>query len=296
MSKKGNREFWQSVKSNSRAFTHYYNQLVEIALATFKWNNLPSTIDERFLELSLLTYGQAVFFKDEEMGYLALHSANTGPFDVYRIPKNRRAYAVNGYTNTLTNENSVLIYNNMLHTNTLPDLEWYAERLAQYDGTIDTNIKAQKTPILIECDNDELLTMKNLYLQYAGDTPVIFGKKKSKLNSGFNVLRTDAPFTASNVQEIKNQIWNEALTFLGISNVNVVKKERLVSDEVRRNLGGTYANRSTRLTAREQACRMINEMFGLDVSCEFRDDINILNEDLFNPPEIVVDEEVSTNE
>lgn len=55
--------------------------------------------------------------------------------------------------------------------------------------------------------------------------------------------------------ETKTQIWNEAMTYLGISNVSMIKKERMVTDEVSRNMGSTVASRYTRLEMRKQACK-----------------------------------------
>ena len=76
---------------------------------------------------------------------------------------------------------------------------------------------------------------------------------------------------------MKTRIWNEALTYLGISNVNTVKKERLISDEVVRNSGGTIASRYSRLESRRQACEQINKMFGLDIWCDYREDYQSLD-------------------
>ena len=71
---------------------------------------------------------------------------------------------------------------------------------------------------------------------------------------------------------LKTQLWNECLTYLGISNLNIQKKERLVSDEVTRNQGGTIASRYSRLNARRQACAKINNMFGLNIEVNYRED------------------------
>lgn len=64
------------------------------------------------------------------------------------------------------------------------------------------------------------------------------------------------------------------LTCLGISNVSITKKERLISDEVERHMGGVVASRYSRLNAREQACDKINKMFGLNLSVEFQENIS----------------------
>ena len=263
-------EFWMSAISNDRAFMKYYRQLTELAVSTFEWHNLPATIDPRFLELSLYACGQCVFFRDEEIGELALRCTAGAPLDVYNVPITRHAYAPNGYRRELNNTDSVLIYNNYLRTNSMLVVEDYARQLWDIDRVIQVNLKAQKTPVLILCDQDQRLTMQNLYKQYDGNIPFIFGNKK--LNpQDFTVLKTDAPFVAPSLYDIKSKIWNEALTFLGISNVTYQKKERLNVDEVNRMVGGAVANRYSRLEARRIACKKINQMFGLDVWVDFRD-------------------------
>lgn len=274
-------KFWQSARRNNATYLQYYMHLAELAMSMFEWKNLPETVDARFLELTLFEDGQIVFFKDEELGYLCLQCAVNGGFNVYRIPTNRRAYAVNGYQKNLTENDSVIIYNNFLRTNSMLDVRNFAERLYNIDRAIDVNINAQKTPILIKCDEQQRLTMLNTYQQYDGNQPVIFGDKALNTNA-FQVLNTGAPLVADKLYTLKTQLWNECLTYLGISNINVQKKERLITDEVTRNQGGTIASRYARLEARRQACDQINRMFGLNVSCDYREDYRNITLDLEN--------------
>lgn len=277
--RKKDRQFWESAIMNNSTFRQYYNRLVELSVSMFEWKNLPDSVDPRFLELTLFTDGQAVFFEDEVMGYLALQNAMGGGFDVYRIPTNRRAYAVNGYQKQLDESDSVIIYNNYLHTNSMLDAQMFAKRLYNLDRAIDVNANAQKTPILLLCDDSERLTLENMYMQYDGNKPVIKGVKGLNPNA-FTVLKTDAPYVADKLYQLKTQIWNEALTYLGISNINIQKKERLITDEVTRNQGGTIASRYSRLQSRREACKKINDMFGLDIWCDYREDFQqIDNED-----------------
>lgn len=278
MSRRKDRQFWESAIMNNSTFRQYYNRLVELSISMFEWKNLPDSVDPRFLELTLFTDGQAVFFEDEVMGFLALQNAMGGGFDVYRIPTNRRAYAVNGYQKQLNENDSVIIYNNYLHTNSMLDVQMFAKRLYNLDRAIDVNANAQKTPILLLCDDSERLTLENMYMQYDGNKPVIKGVKGLNPNA-FTVLKTDAPYVADKLYQLKTQIWNEALTYLGISNMNITKKERLISDEVTRNQGGTIASRYSRLQARREACKKINDMFGLDVWCDYREDFQEIDND-----------------
>ena len=272
-------KFWQSARRNNATYLQYYMHLAELAMSMFEWKNLPDTVDARFLELTLFEDGQIVFFKDEELGYLCLQCAVNGGFNVYRIPTNRRAYAVNGYQKNLTENDSVIIYNNFLRTNSMLDVRNFAERLYNIDRAIDVNINAQKTPILIKCDEQQRLTMLNTYQQYDGNQPVIFGDKALNTNA-FQVLNTGAPLVADKLYVLKTQLWNECLTYLGISNINVQKKERLITDEVTRNQGGTIASRYARLEARRQACDQINRMFGLNVECNYREDYSDITLDV----------------
>jgi hypothetical protein len=245
----------------------------------FEWKNLPATIDQRFLEMCLFSDGMCVFFEDDVLGYLCLQCMIGGKLNVYRIPMQRRAYATNGYNKELDGTNSVIIFNNYLHTNSMLDVEMYSKRLYDLDRAIDVNAKAQKTPVLIQCDESQRMTMKNLYKQYEGNEPFIFGSKGLDAN-GLKVLQTGAPYVADKLYELKSQIWNEALTYLGISNTNVTKKERMISDEVIRNMGGTIASRYSRLESRRQAVEQINKMFGLNIEVNYRADYREADDEL----------------
>ena len=288
------REFEESAYKNNKLYLYYFNRLKELAISMFEWKNLPSTVDPRFLELTLFNDGQCLFFKDEVMGYLTLQCTIGGQFNVYRVPTNRRAYATNGYQNNLDETNSVIIYNNMLRENTIEVVDMFAKRLYDLDSIIDVNANAQKTPVLITCDETQRLTLQNIYMQYTGNQPVIYGNKNLDVN-GIKVLKTDAPYIGQMIYELKINVWNEALSYLGISTVNNVKRERLITDEVQRNLGGTYASRYSRMNMRKEACKNINEMFGLNIDVDYRQDYSELVEKADNS-ENNEEREVENNE
>ena len=274
--RKGRKAQTEAFLQNQRTYLQYVNRLTELSISMFDWKNLPETIDARFLELALFNDGMAVFFKDEVMGYLGLQVMIGGTLDVYRIPITRTAFAQNGYQMKLDQSNSVIIFNNMLHTNSILDVQEMSKRLYEIQRTIDVNVIQQKTPKIITCTENQRLVMKNLYAQYMGNEPFIFGDKNLDL-SGIKTFDTTSPYVADKLYDLKTQYWNEALTYLGISNVNTVKKERMITDEVQRNLGGTIASRYSRLFMRQQACEQINKMFGLNISVDYREDMQVLD-------------------
>lgn len=271
--------FDESARKNNIENNQYFKRLAELSMTMFDWQNLPDTIDPRFLELTLFFDGQAVFFKDEELGFLCLQCLTSGNFDVYRIPLQRRAIAVNGYNRDLDQNDSVIIYNNYLHCNSVTDCVMFADKLYNLDRIIQVNANAQKTPVLVRATEKQRLTLLNVYQKWDGNAPVIFGDKSLDPNS-LEVLSTGAPYVADKLYNLKVSIWNEALTYLGISNTNMEKRERLVSDEVIRSMGAVIASRYSRLESRRQAAKQINEMFDLDIQVDYREDYREASKDM----------------
>lgn len=265
--------FDESMILNNLTYSQYLNRLTELAISMFEWKNLPDTVDARYLELHLFESGCMVYFKDEVIGDLCLDCIVNGRLDVYGNPLLRRAYSgYNNYQKLLKYNNSVIIWNNYLHSNSILDVEMFARRLYNIDRIIDVNANAQKTPVLLQGTEKQRLTLLNLYKEYDGNAPFIFGDKNLDINA-LKSLSTDAPYVCDKLYQLKTQIWNEALTYLGISNINIQKKERLISDEVARNQGGTIASRYSRLESRRQAVEKINDMFGTNIEVNYRKDI-----------------------
>ena len=249
----------------------FLNRLTEYALNVFEWVNLPEGVDARFIEKKLFETGRICFFKDKFLGFLCLPVNESGLQNVYGEFNRKNIYADNGFTRYRTLENSVVIYNNYLRTPTFTTINLYAIRLSRVQAIIDQNLNAQKTPILIVSPENQRLTMKQVYEQYEGDAPVIYGDSELAIDS-IRVLKTDAPYVVDKLTLYKHELWNEVMTFLGINNANQDKKERLVESEVGANDEQIEQARYNMLDARRDACKKINEMFNLEIDCKFRND------------------------
>lgn len=262
---------------NVATYDDIFSQLKEIALNVYRWENVPDSIDIRFLELCLFNRGYAIYFNDEILGNLALNCTIGGALNVYNIPINRTAYASNGYKRFLTASDSVIIYNNYMHRATYPTIDMYAKRLTQIKRAIDVNITQQKVPKIIQCDRQRQLTFQNMYEQVDNNEPVLILDENVDLKS-VGVLDNTAPYVADKLNLLYKDLWNQALTFLGIENSNADKKERLVSDEVGSNYGNVEAQRNVMLNSRKQAVKEINNMFGTEIAVSFNSDlITMLN-------------------
>lgn len=264
--------FGESATVNNLTYMQYLNRLTELSVSMFEWKNLPPTVDARYLELHLFETGSMVYFDDDVIGNLCLDCLPSGRLDVYGNPVLRRAYSgYNNYQKLLKESNSVIIWNNYLHTNSILEVKMFARRLYNLDRIIDVNANAQKTPVLIQGTEQQRLTLNNLYKEFDGNSPFIFGDKNLDLNS-LKCLQTGAPYVCDKLYNLKQMYWNEALTYLGINNTGAQKRERMLSIESSQAQGGTISSRYSRLQSRREAVEKINAMFGTNIEVNYRED------------------------
>lgn len=263
--------FRDSLDLNMTTYTMFYNRLMDLAVSRFEYTDLPETVSERYMERLLFYRGRAVIFRDPVIGDVCLALAELSQFDVYGNPLRYVAHGYNGYTSgDLDQTNSALIYNNRTRTPTDYIVRLFARRLYDIERAIDVNIRAQKTPVLIRCSEDQRLTMLNMYEKYDGNQPFIFGS--DDLNDfKFEVLSTEAPFVAPSLFDLKAKIWNEALVSLGYAPTNLEKKERVNTLETDQAVSGVIASRYSALESRREAWEQYNKIYDLNVQVDFRD-------------------------
>lgn len=260
---------------NSEVFWYNFNRLKLKAISMFEWINLPKEIDERYLELMLCQNGYVCFFKDQLVPnvdtYFALQCTLGGRFNVYNIPTVYQIYTASGYNARRTAKDSVIIYNNLLHSPTVPLLMYHAYNIANVERTIEINLNQLKRPYIFLVPENQRFTFTKLVNDIKNNQDVIIGNKDLNLDN-LNPINTITPNNTLDLYTLKKRYYNEALTDIGINNLNVDKKERLVSDEVSSNDEDVLINRNSMLYARKMACKQINDMFGLDIDVKFRNE------------------------
>ena len=255
---------------NDRTFTDYYYRLMLIARSVFKWSNLPNYIDEKWIERYLFTEGRCIFFNDKIKGLMIAKCTDSGELNTYDEPTLLTPFGTNYDGKALVNgKECILIRNNDSCIPTAPTIQLFALRLAEISRTIDININNQKTPVMILCSEKQKQSMKHLFNHVTGNEPVIYGDKNLDIDS-VKALKMDAPIVFDKLQIQKHTIWNECMTFLGINNANMDKRERLVDDEVQANNEQIEASVNVMLKSRENACKQINELFGTNIKVELR--------------------------
>ena len=256
---------------NDWTFTDYYYRLMLIARSRFKWNNLPNFINEKWIERFLFNYGSCLFYEDKTKGFMvakATPSNALNPYDEYTM---FTPFGTNYMGEPLENyEECILIQNNDVLLPTSKTVQLYAYRLAEITRTIDVNVSAQKTPVVVLCNDKQKLTFKKVFQNVSDNEIAVFGDKNLDIDA-IKALRIDAPVVFDKLEIEKHNIWNECMTFLGFNNANQDKRERLVADEVSSNNEQVGASANVMLKSRQYACERINELFGLNISVELRE-------------------------
>ena len=249
----------------------YIRILTEWATTRFKWIGLPDTIDPRFLEQELFYKSMILFYYDDDFGrYLAVRGTAVGPINMYDNPTKFRTIGVSGYRGVdLTPDNCVPIWGSYSRIPARDIVLVYARRLAQLDVSLEANTRALRNNRVVTCDESERLTYTNLLRQADEGVPTIFGTRSLNLD---NLQVLDLSVKPENLDSLrleKNQVWNETMTLLGITNGNQDKKERLVAAEATASSGQVLAARNSAMKPRQEACDQINRIYGLDISVEW---------------------------
>lgn len=284
MSKKSNYrnnyKFQDSLFVNDLTYIDYLERFKKVALSMFEWVNLPKSMNAMWLEKCLYYNGMASLLKDRNYGFINTNCCSNGYINIYGLPTSLNCYSFEYQTtrklytglkdNTsearreyLENSECILVMNNVEMQPTAGSMELFALRLYEAERTADVNIKSQKFPVLIAVDEKQRVFMENLYNQYNGNQPFLMGDKNQLNENSLKCINTGAPFVADKIMDYKKEIWNEALTFLGVNNIMVDKKERLVADEANSNNELINLNLQSFLYPRKEACRQFNEKFNL---------------------------------
>lgn len=287
---RGNYKFEDSRAINDATFVDFLNRFRRIALSMFEWVNLPESMDSRYLEQCLYYNGQASLLYDKKYGFINTKCAGSGNINIYGLPDRLNCFSygykqmrelyvgLNKINPKEKDEECILVMNNVDRTPTAGSMELFAWRLYLAQRSCDVNISAQRFPVMIVGDEKQRLMLENLYNQYNGNQPFIFGNKNQLNDDILKAINTEAPYVADKLTKYKKEIWNEALTFLGINNMSITKKERLTENESNENNELVNLNLQAMLAPRMRACREFNEKYGLtgtdkEISVRVRSDL-----------------------
>ena len=251
-----------NIERETIRLTKYYQML---ALNRYKWENLPNGIESRYIEQMLFDNGECALFDHPDLGLCVMRSSSRENLNIYGEPTKLSVTGFNEHRTVMMDE-CVRIMNNDLALPSLPDIVYYARRMAEIDDIIMQNLRQQRVPYLLATDENNSFSMKALYDRMYQGEPAIFIDKEMLKGEPENimVIPTLAPYLVDKLQIQKQEMERELLTFLGINNT-LEKKERLIVDETNSNNQFIKMASDIGFKQRQLACDQINELFGLNV-------------------------------
>lgn len=283
--------YWQSGEYNWRWVQHYYTLFCNLAMARFKWVNLPPSVDERFLEYCLLYNGCAVAFKPWFSRKLMItKGGGAGAWNVYDNPSELQSWG-NSWNYRVSCEHGTLIYDNPSRTSIAPTLEIFAREFADIKRACAVNRRVQKTPWIIEAPEEQRDAALQMLAQVDANEIAILGNNDITNMIHFSALTSGAPYVEDRMLISLHHQLNELYTFLGIDNANQDKRERVQAEEVRANNGQIAMSRLVALDERNRAAARINRLFGTDIYCVWNSDILSHVHDWVNDPTLDESEE-----
>jgi len=270
---------WPNNKKNQRENNEQYldtfNNLCDIFLNLFEWKGLPETCNARALEQVLLFQGKVLFFRHHDNGAF-MHCPFNFDGDQINFYGEWTRYRTNapGYQQVeYTDENSYVIRNTPTMFPTWMTLDIYARKLFDNARAIDVVQQTMKRPFLIAGTKDLVLTIEKIMAGVEENEWIKILNKEVMDKSAFEFF--PIPNNGQNLYALWDNYRNnmsEIYKRIGIRFLTSDKAERLVTKEATGNTNITQANGDMLLDIRQLACKGINEMFGLNISVDYKHD------------------------
>lgn len=255
----------------------YLERYQRVASNVFAWEGLPEPLTSDLIEQKLVR-NNLVMFESEEQGFVVARAQITG-WDVMDRPRQIKPSYFNPneiYTNY--SDPTLMVGQDCAYIQDTKD--WSKHRIdyivhgaicdmmADIDIAIKQQIVNQRAPLLFTSDGSAGTSKGKIFsTAYLDGANVFIGS--GGLGSKLEALSVDSPFNVQVLEMIRGEYFNEGLQLLGVDNMPAIQKRERMNDlEVSSNeeLLNTYLEDA--LGAREEACEIINDVFGLDVSVE----------------------------
>jgi len=276
MSRRNKKDWWSASNiydftDKERSVNDYIRYMLCRTQSMFKYNGLPESIPQKYLELYLQMNGSCAIAHVDGSLY-ALEGGLGGEPDAYYMPT---IYTVANSALKLSktykiNEDCIVITNDSMYQGLLPMMRKYATQLMENDismNMVDINSRIQA---LIAAGDERTKQEADKYLR-----DVVDGKLGAiHENSFLEGIKTQPYGTASGNNSITNLIeyhqYLKASWFneLGLQSNYNMKRESINSNESQLNEDMLYPLIDDMLKCRREGVERVNEMFGTDITVE----------------------------
>lgn len=267
------------VMKNINTYNIHFQRLKRTVKSRFSWGieNIPP----KFIEETLFTNGMIAFYK--EGGILKAAACVENSVNAYGDGITFTVVPENGGSRTLNPDECVVMYNNTEKTSSLYIISYYSKRLQSIDNTIDSNLETLKTPYIVACSEEQKTSAQLAMNKRLNGEPVVY------VNDNFESLNDIKVWTLEGqknhvieLEQAKQYVVAECLTFFGINNTNIFKKERLTSGENEQNNEEIENNFNDYLNCRLDGIEKLKEMFGIDVDFKYTREVLKNGEEIDN--------------
>ena len=258
-----------------RYFARY---LLQKTISVFKWD-MPKTWSRNYLLYTLYCWGYVAVINTDKFGVIP-QQCTLGGFDVFYQPKFATVAnpLLRGILNPVIGKQCELLRLQPDYGGVMDIVNFYADMLALSAETASTNLLNSKLAYVFASDGKAgAESFKKLYDQIASGEPAAYIDK--------NLYRDDGTptwnFFNQNLKEtyIAGDILNDMRLWemkfnneIGIPTTNTTKKERLITDEADSAIEESRTKAQLWLDELQESCRKINNMFGIRLWVDWRED------------------------
>lgn len=246
----------------------------------YEYKNVPETLMKQMnrkplWEMMIFFTGACCWFEDPVLGLMCLPVS--GGWKLNEIGKPTEWY-VHGlgqsYTRYLNEGNSVIMFNDDACTIPFQHVMYNVNFMCDIDKVSKQNINTQFQPFVFYTED---ATTRNADVKksfiHAFKEFIYIRKKRgkdkmAKEDIGMEVFNTQVDFKVKEYMDASKEYENRILTYLGYKNVNIEKRERLLTGEISANDMIIQDNYTNCLNERKLAIEKVNEMFGTNISVE----------------------------
>jgi len=251
----------------------YVRQFLVKTQSMFLYDGLPDDLDQKFIELYLQTKGHCGFIKFNDKIYVCQGSWG-GDLDPYFIPEEyliTNPYLKMEKSSFIRNKDVIVGKNDSLYNGLLPLINKYGSLLVENELSLKLAIVNTRIQQFIGADDDRTKASAEEFLRNVdkGKDGVIatnqfFDSLKVIPVSGIN-SNSAIQSLIELEQYLKASFYNE----LGLNSNYNMKRESINSNESQLNDDMLHPLVDDMLKCREQMCKEVNEMFGLNISVHF---------------------------
>lgn len=244
----------------------------------FKYEGLPDTIPQKWLENILMCNGSATWIMNGDKGLVVTRGAIGGEPDVYYIPTDvivENPYLEQGVNGTYKRDvDVVLMYNDTYTQGLLPLLKKYSAMMVEADISLNMACVMSRATMALSASDDKTRASAELWLKriWEGSTGVIGETPFLVANSDRSLTVNDmtkADNTITNLIEYKQYIKASLYNDLGLNANYNMKREAINSNESQLNDDMLHPLIDTMLQCRREGLEKVNAMFGTNITVDF---------------------------